>query len=94
MTSQISYFHILVEGPAKQKHLQLVFSIRKIVLVLCLEFYLFIYLCLWPHLWHMEVPRLGIESELQLPAYATATLDRALSVTYTTAYGNIRSLTH
>ena len=20
----------------------------------------------WPHLWHMEVPRLGIESELQL----------------------------
>ena len=25
------------------------------------------------HLWHMEFPRLGIESELQLPAYATAT---------------------
>ena len=25
------------------------------------------------HLWHMEVPRLGVESELQLPAYATAT---------------------
>ena len=28
---------------------------------------------LGPHLWHMEVPRLGVESELQLPAYATAT---------------------
>ena len=27
---------------------------------------------LGPHLWHMEVPKLGIESELQLPAYATA----------------------
>ena len=25
------------------------------------------------HLWHMEVPRLGIELELQLPAYTTAT---------------------
>ena len=26
-----------------------------------------------PRLWHMEVPRLGVESELQLPAYTTAT---------------------
>ena len=26
-----------------------------------------------PHLWHREVPRLGVESELQLPAYTTAT---------------------
>ena len=26
-----------------------------------------------PHLWHMEVPRLGTELELQLQAYATAT---------------------
>ena len=25
------------------------------------------------HPWHMEVPRLGVKSELQLPAYATAT---------------------
>ena len=25
------------------------------------------------HLWQMEVPRLGVESELQLLAYATAT---------------------
>ena len=28
---------------------------------------------LGPHSWHMEVLRLGAESELQLPAYATAT---------------------
>ena len=28
-----------------------------------------------PHLQHMEVPRLGIESELQLPAYTTAMPD-------------------
>ena len=30
---------------------------------------------LGPHLWHMEVPRLGFELELQLPATATATWD-------------------
>ena len=43
--------------------------------------YLFIYLFvlylsfvfLVPHPPHMEVPRLGVKSELQLPAYATAT---------------------
>ena len=43
----------------------------------------------------MEVPRLGVQSELQLPAYttATATWDRATSATYTTAHGNARSPT-
>ena len=37
--------------------------------------YLFTYLLisfLWPHLQHMEVPRLGVELELQLLAYTTA----------------------
>ena len=28
---------------------------------------------LGPHLWYMEVPRLGVESELLLPASTTAT---------------------
>ena len=32
-----------------------------------------------PHLWHMEVPRLGVELELQLPAYTTATAMRDAS---------------
>ena len=31
------------------------------------------------HLQHMEVPRLGVESELQLPAYTTATATQDLS---------------
>ena len=31
------------------------------------------------HLQHMIVPRLGVESELQLPAYTTATATRDLS---------------
>ena len=48
------------------------------------------------HSQHMEVPRLEVELELQLPAYttATATRDPSSSVTYTTAHGNGGSLTH
>ena len=51
---------------------------------------------LGPHLQHMEVPRLGVELELQPLAYttATATWDPAASTTYTTAHGITRSLTH
>ena len=36
-------------------------------------FFFFFKVFLGPHLWHMEVPRLGIQLELLLPAYATAT---------------------
>ena len=48
---------------------------------------------LWEHMWHMEVPRLGIKLELQLLAYATAiaTPDLSLiceSATYTAACDN------
>ena len=32
-----------------------------------------------PHLQHMDVSRLGVELELQLPAYATATATQDLS---------------
>ena len=44
---------------------------------------------------HMEVPRLGVESELQLPACATATAmpDRASSVTYTATHSEARDQT-
>ena len=31
--------------------------------------------CLGPHPWHMEVSRLSVELELQLPAYTTVTAD-------------------
>ena len=39
------------------------------------SFYLFIYLFIYlgPHPQHMEVPRLGVKSELQVLAYTTAT---------------------
>ena len=35
-------------------------------------FFFFFFVFLGPHLWHMEVPRLGVESELQLLTYTTA----------------------
>ena len=59
----------------------------------------YLFICLFsllgPHLWYMEVPKLGVESELQLPAYTTATATRALShiTTYTIAHGNVGSPT-
>uniref|UniRef100_A0A8D0ZHL9 Uncharacterized protein n=1 Tax=Sus scrofa TaxID=9823 RepID=A0A8D0ZHL9_PIG len=39
-------------------------------------FQIFFFFFLGPHPRHMEVPRLGIESELQLPVYATTTATR------------------
>ena len=44
----------------------------------------------------MDIPRLGVKSELQLPAYARATTtpDLSPSATYTKAQGNAGSLSH
>ena len=57
--------------------------------------YLFIFL-LGLHLWHMEVPSLGVESELQLRPMPQLQQQRAqvTSVTYTEAYSNVGSLTY
>ena len=42
--------------------------------IFILFIYLLIFAYFWgPHSWHMEFPRLGVESELQRPAYAAAT---------------------
>ena len=76
----------LLSGPLQEKFW--------VFLVVCL-FVCFCFLGLHP--WHMEVPRLGVESELQLPAYAAATAMPDLSrtsATYTTAHGNARFPTH
>ena len=56
-------------------------------------FFFFFYL-LQLHLGHMEIPRLGIESGLQLLAYAIATRIQAASVTYASAWSNPGFLTH
>ena len=61
-------------------------------LLLC--FVLF-FVFLGSYLGHMEIPRPGVQLELRLPAHNTATTTwiQAASVTYTTAHGNVRSLT-
>ena len=38
----------------------------------CAFIFILIFCFLGPHLWHMEVPGLEVESEIQLPAYTTA----------------------
>ena len=43
------------------------------------EKYIFFFPFLGPHLGHMEVSRLGAESELQVPAYNTASATQGLS---------------
>ena len=44
-------------------------------------YYYYYFVFLGQHLQHMEVPRLGFESELQLPAYTTTTPDPYLQPT-------------
>ena len=57
-----------------------------------LPIYLSIFFFSGLHVWHMEVSRLRIKSELQLPGYAAGVQD--MSVTYARAYCNAGSLTH
>ena len=44
-----------------------------------ISFSFFFFIFLLSHPWHMEVPGLGVKSELQLPAYTTATAPPDLS---------------
>ena len=44
-----------------------------------LGLYLSIYAFIGPHTWHMEVCRLRVKLELELPAYTTATATRDLT---------------
>ena len=59
----------------------------------CMDIFFFF---IGPYPWHMEVPSLGVELELQLLAYTTGTAmqDLSVSVTYISAHGNPGSLTH
>ena len=51
------------------------FSFSFLTCFQCLSFFLFFFLFVFlgPHLWYMEVPRLGVQLELQLPVYTTTT---------------------
>ena len=48
------------------------YNLRNIANVFFLPSFLSSFFVLGPHLWHMEVPGLGVKSGLQLLAYATA----------------------
>ena len=52
-------------------------SLATISLYEILNFFFFCFLGL--HHWHVEVPKLGVELELQLPPYPTATATQELS---------------
>ena len=54
----------------------------------------FFFVFLRPHPWHREVPRLGVQLELQLPAYTTATATGDPSHICNLHNGNARCLTH
>ena len=54
-------------------------GVNSYVSFLLLLLFFFFFWFLGPHLRHMEVPRLGVESELQPLAYTTATAMRDLS---------------
>ena len=61
------------------------------------HFFSCLFFFLGQYLQHVEVPRLEAESELQLPAYTTATAAQDLShasATYTTARSSAGSLTY
>ena len=54
-----------------------------------MSFFFFFFFCfLGPHLWHKEIPRLGVKSKLQLLATATVTADLSCFCNHTTAHSN------
>ena len=57
---------------------KLVSYVQKQVDKIGIFFFFFFFLLLGLHPWHMETPRLGVELELQLLAYATATSNAGL----------------
>ena len=65
-------------------HLELVFQVKSVyqysLFFVCLYIYLFSFFFLRLNPWNTEVPRLGVESELYLPAYVTATATPDLSL--------------
>ena len=75
----VSYFYSFILFPSNKIVWRFFFFLIYLSFRWLLELLVFsnifvsFFLFLGPHLQHMEVPRLGVESEQQLPAYATAT---------------------
>ena len=62
----------------------------------CRSFFFLILFFFFAPRWYMEVPRIGVESELQLRPISQPQKHQigAMSLTYTTAHGKAGSLTH
>ena len=65
----LSYSDLLISKSPTHRHI-CTHIIGVFCLMVCLLFFFF-FLGLKP--WYMEIPRLGVQSELQLPAYTTST---------------------
>ena len=70
-TSPYLYHVVIMETSEAQELVSLIFSF---------SFFFFFFVILGLHPWNMEVPKIGVESELQLPAYTTATAEQVLSL--------------
>ena len=64
--------HFPVSFVVKSNNMTRLLGVFLFSVLSCLFFFL------GPHVRHMEVPRLGVQLELQLPAYTTATPDLSL----------------
>ena len=71
-TSKTPHYEMSLISPTESQDTLGILSYICFFCLFVLVFVGFFYF-LGPHLWHMEVPRLGVESELQLPAHTTAT---------------------
>ena len=68
--SLFTHVHFLSHSAYSQMQ---VYTVNSIFFLFLSFFFFFFFVLLGLHLWHMEVPRLGVKSELQLPVYTTAT---------------------
>ena len=70
---------IMLPGTTINRFFELTTALSSSVFYLFFIFIFSSFVFLGPHLWHMEVPSPGVQSELQLPAYirATATPDQS-----------------
>jgi len=71
---------VLLFSLSELPSLGVTFLLVTVILISCLCLFIYSFFLFWGeggflglHPWHMEIPRLGVESELQLPACATAT---------------------
>ena len=93
-STEIQYFMgILAQDSRNLRDLSFSLSLSFPFFFFFLVFWFFVFLGLY--LQHMEVPMLGVELALQLPAHTIALCGiGASSATYTIAHGNAGSLTH